>query len=72
MVREVDCQAGVLGSNPGGPKGFPFEITLMVSEVFDELMQVTPGLASERERAVACLIIFVCLVLNDASTLVGH
>ena len=49
MVREVDCQAGVLGSNPGGPKGFPFGITLMVSEVFDELMQVTPGLASESE-----------------------
>ena len=27
MVRVVDCHAGVLGSNPGGPKDFPFGIT---------------------------------------------
>ena len=39
MVRVVDCHAGVLGSNPSGPKDFPFGIALMVSEVFDELMQ---------------------------------
>ena len=35
------------------PKIFPFGITLMVSEVFDELMQsnsVTPGAASESEN----------------------
>ena len=35
----VDCHAGVLGSNPSGPKDFFFGIALMVSEVFDELMQ---------------------------------
>ena len=40
MVRVVDCHAGVLGSNPGGPKDFSlWNIALMVSEVFDELMQ---------------------------------
>ena len=27
MVRVVDCHAGVLGSNPGGPKDFPLGIT---------------------------------------------
>ena len=42
------------------PKIFPFGITLMVSEVFDELMQVTPGAASESESgsglySVVCL-----------------
>ena len=39
MVRVVDCHAGVLGSNPVYPKIFPFGIALMVSEVFDKLMQ---------------------------------
>ena len=34
MVRVVDCQAGVLGSNPGGPRYFPLGIT---SDVEDEL-----------------------------------
>ena len=28
MVRVVDCHAGVLGSNPGGPRIFPLGITL--------------------------------------------
>ena len=61
MVRVVHCHAGVLGSNPGGPKDFfPFGVALMVSEVFDELMQVTPGAASESESgsglySVVCL-----------------
>ena len=27
MVRVVDCHAGVLGLNPGGPKDFPLGIT---------------------------------------------
>ena len=27
MVRVVDCHAGVLGSNPGGPRIFPLGIT---------------------------------------------
>ena len=27
MVRVVNCYAGVLGSNPGGPKDFPLGIT---------------------------------------------
>ena len=27
MVRVVDCHAGVLGSNPGGPKILPLGIT---------------------------------------------
>ena len=35
MVRVVDCHAGVLAD----PKIFPFGIALMVSEVFEELMQ---------------------------------
>ena len=29
MVRVVDCHAGVLGSNPGGPRYFPLGITSM-------------------------------------------
>ena len=27
MIRVVDCHAGVLGSNPGGPRYFPLGIT---------------------------------------------
>ena len=30
MVRVVDCHAGVLGSNPGGPRYFPLGITSKV------------------------------------------
>ena len=30
MVRVVDCHAGVLGSNLGGPKDFPLGITSYV------------------------------------------
>ena len=33
MVRVVDCHAGVLGSNPGGPKYFPLGITSLVAAV---------------------------------------
>ena len=29
MVRVVDRQAGILGSNPGGPNDFPLGITLV-------------------------------------------
>ena len=39
MVRVVDCHAGVLVRFLADPKIFPFGIALMVSEVFDELMQ---------------------------------
>ena len=31
MVSVVDCHAGVLGSNPGGPKDFPLGITSLLS-----------------------------------------
>ena len=42
------------------PKIYPFGITLMVSEVFDKLMQVMPGASSESESgsglySVVCL-----------------
>ena len=33
MVRVVDFHAGVLGSNPGGPKRFPLGITSLVAAV---------------------------------------
>ena len=33
MVKVVDCQAGVLGSNPCGPKRFPLGITSLVAAV---------------------------------------
>ena len=44
MVRVVDCHAGVLGSNPGGPKIFsPWNYFTGGSG-----NSVTPGAASER------------------------
>ena len=33
MVRVFDCHAGVLGSNPGGPKIFPLGITSLIKEI---------------------------------------
>ena len=33
MVRVVDCHAGFLGSNPGGPRYFPLGITSLVAAV---------------------------------------
>ena len=42
------------------PKIFPFGITLIVSKVFDELMQLTPGAASESESGCG-LYSIVCL-----------
>ena len=34
MVRVVDCHAGVLGSNPGGPKDFsPWNYYATISDV---------------------------------------
>ena len=53
MVRVVHCHAGVLSSNPGGPKDSPLGIALMVSEVFGQTKQsnsLTPGAVSEGER----------------------
>ena len=38
MVRVVDCHAGVLGSNPGGPRYFPLGITSLVAAVIRELL----------------------------------
>ena len=37
MVRVVDCHAGVLGSNPGGPKDFPLGIISTISHSFSNL-----------------------------------
>ena len=34
MVRVVDCHAGVLGSNPGGPRYFPLGITTILCNLF--------------------------------------
>ena len=31
MVRVVDCRAGVLGPNPGGPKDFPSGIASVLA-----------------------------------------
>ena len=36
MVRVADCHAGVLGSNPGGPRYFPLGITSLVAAVIRE------------------------------------
>ena len=33
MVRVANCQAGVLGLNPGGPKYFLLGITLLMAVV---------------------------------------
>ena len=56
MVRVVDCHAGVLGSNPGGPKDFSLGI------YFNGVRSnsLTPGAASESESgsglySVVCL-----------------
>ena len=56
MVRAVDCQAGVLGLNPGGPKDFS------LWNCFNSVRSnsVTPGAASESESgsglySVVCL-----------------
>ena len=35
-IPNYDCHAGVLGSNPGGPKYFPLGITSMVAAVAPE------------------------------------
>ena len=35
-VRVADCHAGVLGSNPGGPRYFPLGITSLVAAVIRE------------------------------------
>ena len=56
MVRVVDRHAGVLGSNPGGPKDFS------LWNCFNDVRSnsVTPGAASESEScsrlySVVCL-----------------
>ena len=56
MVRVVDCHAGVLGSNPGGPKIFsPWNYFNGVRS-----NSVTPGAASESESSSG-LYSLVCL-----------
>ena len=37
MVRVVDCHAGVLGLNPGGPKDFSLGITSQSLNSFTDL-----------------------------------
>ena len=56
MVRVVDCQAGVLGSNPGGPK--EFSLWNCFNGVRSKL--VTPGAASESESRAGYTLLYVC------------
>ena len=47
MVRVVDCNAGVLSSNPGGPRYFPLGITSTINEDRDQMLHSAasdPGL----------------------------
>ena len=45
MVRVVDCHAGVLGSNPGGPRYFPLGITSLVAAVIGSDSAIPNSLA---------------------------
>ena len=50
MVRVVDCHAGVLGSNPGGPKYFPLGITSLVAAVIRERLSWPLGAVAGSPR----------------------
>ena len=50
MVRVVDCHAGVLGSNPGGPKDFPLGITSLVAAVIRERLSWPLGVVAGSPR----------------------
>ena len=50
MVRVVDCHAGVLGSNPGGPRYFPLGITSLVAAVIRERLRRPLGAVAGSPR----------------------
>ena len=50
MVRVVDCHAGVLGSNPGGPRYFPLGITSLVAAVIWERLSWPLGAVAGSPR----------------------
>ena len=50
MVNVVDCHAGVLGSNPGGPKDFPLGITSLVAAVIQERLSWPLGAVAGSPR----------------------
>ena len=50
MVRVVDCHAGVLGSNPGGPRYFPLGITSLVAAVIRERLSRPLGAVAGSPR----------------------
>ena len=50
MVRVVDCHAGILGLNPGGPKDFPLGITSLVAAVIRERLSWPLGAVAGSPR----------------------
>ena len=50
MVRVADCHAGVLGSNPGGPRYLPLGITTLVAAVIRERLRRSPGAVAGSPR----------------------
>ena len=50
MVRVVDCHAGVLGSNPGGPRYFPLGISSLVAAVIRERLRRPLGAVAGSPR----------------------
>ena len=50
MVRVVDCHAGVLGSNPDGPRYFPLGITSLVAAVIPKRLSPPLGAAAGSPR----------------------
>ena len=50
MVRVVDCHAGVLGSNPGGPNDFPLGITTLMAAVIRESLSWPLGAVAGSPR----------------------
>ena len=50
MVRVVDCHAGVLRSNPGGPRYFLLGITSLVAAVIGERLSWPLGAVAGSPR----------------------
>ena len=50
MVRVADCHAGVLGSNPGGPRYLPLGITTLVAAVIRERLSWPLGAVAGSPR----------------------
>ena len=51
MVRVADCHAGVLGSNPGGPRYFPLGITsFTIIVIVNALFGVVQMLSGEKDH----------------------